>query len=432
MNITLGLGVASAVSNNGNPVPSIASLSSASANWASGAQTVTVNGSGFILTSQAQVDGVNVTTSYVSATQLSITIPASVVRVTGAKSVTVINGLPGGGTSSPATYTVSFGSDVKQYFDSVASQITIGGTSEVVAAGTTPPTVTTSGTAGALYMFRVEITTGGSRGTAVFRWSSDNGATYTTGVTTAASVVLGSTGITVAFATGTYATDNVYTFSSAWSAWLDAAGTAQNFNSVNATRSPGTLFAASGPWNGIAPSFDGTNDAMPAGAASDSTYLSDGTGCTWAFAFRPTAASGTSVIFDSASGTTANTGVSVTYNATAQSLSVLIGKGSAGNAVFNITVASVSRNSKHTVVISHSSTASPQYTVRVDGVTSNSGSYTNAPSSSAPTGALTIGGLTSVYTSNFKGEIPRIVGITAQYASSTATLSEIETWLGAA
>lgn len=86
--------------------------------------------------------------------------------------------------------------------------------SAVTAAGTTPPTVTVSGTPTDYYDVRVEITTGGARGTAVFKYSLDGGLTYTTGVTTAATNVLTGTGITVAFATGTYATDNVYTFNS--------------------------------------------------------------------------------------------------------------------------------------------------------------------------------------------------------------------------
>ena len=79
----------------------------------------------------------------------------------------------------------------------------------ITATGTTPPTVTTSGYTTVTDKLRIEITTGGARGTAVFKWSIDGGDNYTTGVTTAATVDLGN-GITVAFATGTYSTDNVY------------------------------------------------------------------------------------------------------------------------------------------------------------------------------------------------------------------------------
>jgi hypothetical protein len=81
----------------------------------------------------------------------------------------------------------------------------------VVAAGDTPPTLTLTGTPTGPFSFRLEITTGGSRGTAVFRWSSDGGTTYTSGVTTGATNVLGSTGVTANWAVGTYSNTNVYT-----------------------------------------------------------------------------------------------------------------------------------------------------------------------------------------------------------------------------
>lgn len=83
--------------------------------------------------------------------------------------------------------------------------------SAVVSTGTSPPVVTLTGTPTGYHDVRIEITTGGSRGTAVFKWSSDGGSTYTTGVTTAATAVLGTTGLTANFATGTYSTDNIYT-----------------------------------------------------------------------------------------------------------------------------------------------------------------------------------------------------------------------------
>lgn len=83
----------------------------------------------------------------------------------------------------------------------------------VTAAGTTPPTVTVAGTPTLAGSYRIEITTGGARGTAVFKWSLDGGANWTeTAITTAATYLLPGTGITVSFSTGTYATDNVYTF----------------------------------------------------------------------------------------------------------------------------------------------------------------------------------------------------------------------------
>jgi hypothetical protein len=87
--------------------------------------------------------------------------------------------------------------------------------STVTSLGTAPPTVTLSGTPAGYYDLRIEITTGGALATAVFRWSKDGGATWTTSVVTGASVALGTTGITATFGAGTYALDNVYTAHSA-------------------------------------------------------------------------------------------------------------------------------------------------------------------------------------------------------------------------
>lgn len=78
------------------------------------------------------------------------------------------------------------------------------------ALGTTPPAVFLTGAPVDFYNFLIEITTLGSRGVAVFRWSSNGGTTYTSNVTTAATCVLGSTGITANFPVGTYATNNSY------------------------------------------------------------------------------------------------------------------------------------------------------------------------------------------------------------------------------
>ena len=98
----------------------------------------------------------------------------------------------------------------------------------------TPPTLTVTGTPLAFYDVKVEITTGATLvSTNVrFKYSLDGGATYTTGVTGAATVALGSTGLTLNFASGTYVTSDVYSFNtygsitaflSALSVKLDAA-----------------------------------------------------------------------------------------------------------------------------------------------------------------------------------------------------------------
>jgi hypothetical protein len=60
--------------------------------------TLTVTGSGFVNLSTVEWNGAAVTTSYVSASQLSASIPASLIASQGSTSVTVLN--PGGSTSN--------------------------------------------------------------------------------------------------------------------------------------------------------------------------------------------------------------------------------------------------------------------------------------------------------------------------------------------
>jgi hypothetical protein len=80
-----------------------------------------------------------------------------------------------------------------------------------VASGTNPPGVALTGrpTLGSMRM-RAQITTGGPAGTAVFRWSSDGGKTWTNDVLTGPAVVLGTTGLTAGFSSGVYGIDNQY------------------------------------------------------------------------------------------------------------------------------------------------------------------------------------------------------------------------------
>lgn len=85
----------------------------------------------------------------------------------------------------------------------------------ITSAGTSPPVITVSGHAYGDINLRIEITTTGVRGVADFRWSINGGTTWeATAVLTAAEVELGTTGLTVAFAAGTYTNDNVYTCTS--------------------------------------------------------------------------------------------------------------------------------------------------------------------------------------------------------------------------
>jgi hypothetical protein len=89
-----------------NPVPSIASLSPASAAAGSPPLTLTVNGGGFVPASTIDWNGAALATTYVNATQLSALVPASDLASATTAGVTVVNAAPGGGTSGVAGFAV--------------------------------------------------------------------------------------------------------------------------------------------------------------------------------------------------------------------------------------------------------------------------------------------------------------------------------------
>jgi len=91
-----------------NPVPATTSLSPASSAPGVAGFTLTVTGSRFVQTSTVQWNGTALATTYVSAAQLTASIPASDVAIAGTATVTVVNGAPGGGTSNPQTFTITY------------------------------------------------------------------------------------------------------------------------------------------------------------------------------------------------------------------------------------------------------------------------------------------------------------------------------------
>lgn len=93
---------------------------------------------------------------------------------------------------------------------------TAGTQSAVTSGGTTPPVVTLAGNALDDGNLRVEIRSAGARGTATFRYCTDYNAATGAGswsgdILTAATYAMPNTGVTLNFAAGTYAADNVYT-----------------------------------------------------------------------------------------------------------------------------------------------------------------------------------------------------------------------------
>src|SRR5438132_1552101 len=90
-----------------NPMPAISSLAPASASAGAAAQTLTINGSGFMAASTVTYDGTARTATYVSASQLTIQLSAADQMTAGSYAVVVTNPAPGGGTSNTVNFTVT-------------------------------------------------------------------------------------------------------------------------------------------------------------------------------------------------------------------------------------------------------------------------------------------------------------------------------------
>jgi subtilase family serine protease len=112
-----------------NPIPAISGISPAFTNAGGTVFTLTVNGSGFIAGSTVYWGTSALTTTYVSATQLTTQVPAADIAAAGTIAITVQTPTPGGGTSNAWEFEV----------DSVSSGSTaptITSTTETVTAGT--------------------------------------------------------------------------------------------------------------------------------------------------------------------------------------------------------------------------------------------------------------------------------------------------------
>lgn len=90
-----------------NPQPAIASFSPTSATAGATAQTLTINGTGFVSSSTVTFNGVAHTATFVSSTQLTISLSLSDQATAGTYPIVVTNPPPGGGPSSPVNFTVT-------------------------------------------------------------------------------------------------------------------------------------------------------------------------------------------------------------------------------------------------------------------------------------------------------------------------------------
>ena len=92
---------------NGNPLPSVTSISPSSATVGEASFTLTVTGSNFVSGSVVNWAGTALTTTFVSSTSLTASIPASNLSTAGTAQVIVTNPAPGGGTSTAKIFNIN-------------------------------------------------------------------------------------------------------------------------------------------------------------------------------------------------------------------------------------------------------------------------------------------------------------------------------------
>ncbi|MCX6291107.1 MAG: hypothetical protein NT126_05020 [Bacteroidetes bacterium] len=111
-----------------NPSPVLSSITPSSSTAGASSTSITLTGSNFVNGSVANWNGSSLSTTYVSATQLTATVPSTNLISAGTASVTVFNPTPGGGTSSSVTFTVNNPSPV---LSSITPSSATAGTSSI-------------------------------------------------------------------------------------------------------------------------------------------------------------------------------------------------------------------------------------------------------------------------------------------------------------
>jgi hypothetical protein len=111
-----------------NPTPSISTFSPTYADAGGAAFTLTVNGAGFVSGSTVYWGTFALATTYVSATQLTASVPATDIAASGTTSITVQSPTPGGGASNALKFEVdsSDGTSYPPTFTTLTTTVTAG------------------------------------------------------------------------------------------------------------------------------------------------------------------------------------------------------------------------------------------------------------------------------------------------------------------
>ena len=90
-----------------NPAPTVTSLTPRAVLAGSPSQTINITGTGYLSSTSATFNGAAIQTTYVSATSLQATVPASALAAGQVATVVLSNPTPGGGNSAPVDFSVN-------------------------------------------------------------------------------------------------------------------------------------------------------------------------------------------------------------------------------------------------------------------------------------------------------------------------------------
>jgi hypothetical protein len=109
-----------------NPVPYVDIVSPVSVHPGSTNVTLTLNGTGFVSASVVEWNGTALTTTFVSAKQLTAAVPDSLVAAVGLGSITVVNPTPGGRVSNVVYFPVASFETTTSFPATPNSSVTVG------------------------------------------------------------------------------------------------------------------------------------------------------------------------------------------------------------------------------------------------------------------------------------------------------------------
>ncbi len=106
-----------------NPRPTIVAISPSSLPAGSASGSISVNGTGFLTTSTVTFNGITHSATYVSASQLTISLSATDLATAGNYQVVVTNPPPGGGSSDGLSFSVLMPNSLVTYTDPLFNDI---------------------------------------------------------------------------------------------------------------------------------------------------------------------------------------------------------------------------------------------------------------------------------------------------------------------